>query len=221
MPPSRPLTAGRDSSNSRNGEHEQWGRSRSRTRDRSPSRDRSRSPICVPSPARSGVSSVRQVQSGSTDRTRSKCGRQWEDILEFLDYSEVVHFNDSDNEGQPPSKLVKVSEATKTFLKVSCTTHLPNSGHLQIRDAYSLPQVPATRTPQLDSYLKPEISQQGKAADKELAKVQTFVLDSLAPPSHLMELDTQGHEISHNEALSAASGTSLPLNGAGHSGARD
>ena len=64
--------------------------------------------------------------------------------------------------------------------------------------------MPATRTPQLDSYLKPEISQQGKAADKELAKVQTFVLDSLAPLSHLMELDVQGHEISHNEALSAA-----------------
>ena len=64
--------------------------------------------------------------------------------------------------------------------------------------------MPATRTPQLDSYLRPEISQQGQAADKDLAKVQMFVLDSLAPLSHLMELDAQGHEISHNEALSAA-----------------
>ena len=123
---------------------------------------------------------------------------------EFLDCSEVLHFNDSDNEGQLPCKLVKVSEATETFLKGSCATCFPNSGRLQIRDAYSLPQVPATRTPQLDSYLKPEISQQGKVADKELAKVQTFILDSLAPLSHLMELDAQGHEISHNEALSAA-----------------
>ena len=116
----------------------------------------------------------------------------------------MVHFNDSDNEGQPPCKLVKVSEATETFLKGLCTTHLPNSGRLQIRDAYSFPQVPATRTPQLDSYLKPKISLQGKAADKELAKVQTFVLDSLAPLSHLMELDAQAYKISHNEALSAA-----------------
>ena len=32
-------------------------------------------------------------------------------IPEFLDYNEVLHFNDSDNEGQPPGKLVKVSEA--------------------------------------------------------------------------------------------------------------
>ena len=56
----------------------------------------------------------------------------------------------------------------------------------------------------VDSYLKPEISQQGKAVDKDLAKIQTFVLDSLAPLSHLMELDAQGHKINHSEAIGAA-----------------
>ena len=136
---------------------------------------------------------VRQAQSGSTDRTHGSGGRQWKDVPELPDYNEVVHFNDLDNEGQPPSKLAKMSETTEAFLKGLRTTCLPNSGRLQIGDAYSLPQVPATRTPKLDSYLKPEISQQGKAADKDLAKVQIFVLDSLAPISHLLELDAQGY----------------------------
>ena len=61
-----------------------------------------------------------------------------------------------------------------------------------------------TRTPQLDSYLKSEISQQAKTGDKDLAKIQTFVLDPLAPLTHLIELDAQGHEISHSQAINAA-----------------
>ena len=41
----------------------------------------------------------------------------------------------------------------------------------------------------------------GKRADKDLAKIQHVYV---TPLSHLMELDTEGHEISHTEALSAA-----------------
>ena len=65
----------------------------------------------------------------------------------------------------------------------------------------------ATKTPQLDNYLKPEISQQAKTTDKELAKIQAFVLDSLAPLSHLMVLDAQGHEITHAEAIATVKAT--------------
>ena len=61
----------------------------------------------------------------------------------------------------------------------------------------------ATRTPQLDSYLKSEIPQQVKTADRDLAKIQTFVLDSLAPLTHLIELDAQGHEVSHSQTINA------------------
>ena len=47
--------------------------------------------------------------------------------------------------------------------------------------------MPATRTPQLDSYLKSEISQGTKAGDKDLARIQTFVLDALAPLTAILE----------------------------------
>ena len=98
-------------------------------------------------------------------------------------------------------KVAEVSKTTEALLRESCSRRLANKARLKIRDNYSLPQVAATRTPQLNNYLKPEISQQAKTTDKELAKIQTFVLNSLAPLLHLMELDAQGHEITHAEAI--------------------
>ena len=52
---------------------------------------------------------------------------------------------------------------------------------LSHRSSHPLPKVPATRTPQLDPVIKLETSAAVKAADKELARIQTFVLDGLAP----------------------------------------
>ena len=60
-----------------------------------------------------------------------------------------------------------------------------------------------TRTPQLDSFIKPEISQAVKTVDKELARLQTFVLDTLAPLTSLLESDAKGESITHSQALDA------------------
>ena len=62
----------------------------------------------------------------------------------------------------------------------------------------------ATRTPQLDSFIKPEIPQLVKTSDKEWARLQTFVLDALAPLTSLLEADAKGETISHDQALEAA-----------------
>jgi len=44
-----------------------------------------------------------------------------------------------------------------------------------------------SQTPQLDNYLKPEIPPASKATDKELALIQTHMLDALAPLSAIVE----------------------------------
>ena len=44
----------------------------------------------------------------------------------------------------------------------------------------------ASRTPQLDSFLKSEVSPATKTTDKELASIQTYVLDALAPLSAIL-----------------------------------
>ena len=50
----------------------------------------------------------------------------------------------------------------------------------------------ATRTPQLDSFIKPEVLQLVKMSDKEWVRLQTFVLDALAPLTSLLKTDAKG-----------------------------
>ena len=97
-----------------------------------------------------------------------------------MDYSKEVTW---DNE---TPKLREVSEKTYTLLTKACS-RLNNATRLSNGSSHPLTKVPATRTPQLDPVMKSETSAAVKAADKELARIQTFVLDALAPLTTLLE----------------------------------
>ena len=63
-----------------------------------------------------------------------------------------------------------------------------------------------TKTPQLDSFMKEELSSTAKAEDKELAKTQTFVLDALAPLTAVLEAsgaNEGANELSVDEVVNA------------------
>ena len=102
-----------------------------------------------------------------------------------MDYTSKLPWEDSDTEENP--KLQEVLEATKKTLEKACQMRMANPTRLQTRAPYPLPKVPATRTMTLDSYLKPEVSSSIKSDDKELGKIQAFVLDALAPLSVILE----------------------------------
>ena len=52
-------------------------------------------------PPRRGISPAHQARSGSTDQVLTSTHRNWEDIPEYPDYSEIVQFgDDSDAEGR-------------------------------------------------------------------------------------------------------------------------
>lgn len=72
---------------------------------------------------------------------------------------------------------------------------MPNDTRKKVRKSYPLPKVAATRPPQLDAFLKQEVSTSTKAADKELAKVQALVLDVVAPLTYLLEADAKGDSL--------------------------
>ena len=80
---------------------------------------------------------------------------------------------------------------------------LRNDAHLKARRRYPLPKVPATRTPQLDGFIKGEVSMATRNADKELARLQSLVLDSLAPLTHLLEAEQRGGPPMWEEAKKA------------------
>ena len=135
-------------------------------------------------------------------RNRSWADRMSDSEDESMDYSRIV-FSESEAEDQPHAKLVEVSERTSKFLQEKCTRRVPNSTRRELRDRFPLPQVPATRPAQLDPILKSETSSAIKAADKQLAKVQTLVLDSLAPLTSVLEAHQKGEVLDQKDVIQA------------------
>ena len=173
-------------------------RTRSDSSDTSRSRSRSRS-----ARRRKGKSPARRSGGRSPRDSRSWADRMSDSEEERMDYAGSVHFSDSEAGDQPSTKLVEVSERTRKFLQEKCTRRVTNSERKLLRDPYPLPKVPATRTPQLDAIMKPEASPTTKAVDKQLAKVQTLMLDTLAPLTSVVESHNRGNTLEQKEVLQA------------------
>ena len=220
----RSHTRSRSRSKSRRSSHSPRGRKSQRDL---PSRNRSVSPSprrgtrgqpddrrSSPSGVETGSRCGEEARSGSnavpTGRERtSQPPRVWHEVPvdDTPDYNEVITWRDSDDEAEDcptTSNLAAVSEKMESLVKEACTKRLINSSRLQTRNVFPLPQVATTRTPQLDSFIKPEVPQLVKTSDKEWARVQTFVLDALAPLTSLLEADAKRETISHDQALEAA-----------------
>jgi len=103
------------------------------------------------------------------------------------DYNSDIEDVEPDKQQAPPATVATVSDKTGSIISKACTIRLDYVDHMKARNAYCLPKVAASRTPQLDNFLKMEIQLAAKAADKELAIIQSYVLDALAPPSATLE----------------------------------
>ena len=141
---------------------------------------------------------------------QSKARQTWADRMsadeDEMDYGREQTWQDSDDESHSQSKLVSVSEKTKSLLAEKCSRRVINTAHLEVRKPYPLPKVVQTKTPQLDSFMKEELSSTAKAEDKELAKIQTFVLDALAPLTAVLEAsgaNEGANELSIDEVVNA------------------
>ncbi len=178
-----------------------------RLRSRSPSTrslSRSRQERRDPSPSRSRSRSGRRERQRPRRRRESADSENWGRRMERLSEEEdclgpIPNFLDSDEESDP----VEVSEATAELLTERCTLGLKNDARLKARRRYPLPKVPATKTPQLDGFIKSEVTMATRNADKELARLQSLVLDSLAPLTHLLEAEQRGGPPTWEEAKKA------------------
>ena len=166
-------------------------------------RERSRSPRRKTPPARRESPPPRR-ESKAAEATK----KSWADTdpSERADYSLAVHFSDEDDPVE--SDLVEVSEETRALLTTSCTRSVPNETRRRTRSRYKLPKVAATRTPRLDHFMKSETSLGAKSLDKDLARIQTFVLDALAPLTSILDNNNLTEE-----AAKHASSTAVELIG--------
>ena len=80
---------------------------------------------------------------------------------------------------------------------------MPNSVLRKAQGGCPLPKVAATRTPQLDVYIRSEV----KSVDKDLAKIQTFVLDALALLVSILDLNSRDHCPAYQDTIDAISTT--------------
>ena len=63
------------------------------------------------------------------------------------------------------------------------------------------------KTPQLDAFMKPEASTSVKITDKQLAKVETLLLDSLTPLTSVVEVYNSGNPFDEKEVFQAVKAT--------------
>lgn len=95
-------------------------------------------------------------------------------------------------EAEPSQSQREVSENTERLLKQSFTRPLSNQVRLQVRKPYSFPAVPDTRCPKLDAVAKQLLGKEAKEVDTSLARLQAFVLDTLAPMLEIAEEAQKG-----------------------------
>ena len=149
-------------------------------------RSRSRSPSHLIPDRPDDIRTPGATYSGETSRTNTPWADR--DPYEKIDYSAHISFSDEE-EGAGMEQLVEVSEQTEKLLKGSCTRSVPNECRRKIRSVFHFPKVPATRTPRLDQFLRTEIPQATRSLDKDLSKLQTFVLEALAPLTTILECE--------------------------------
>ena len=152
-------------------------RSRSRSH-RRPDRSQSRSS----SPTRTPFSR----RSSAVGTSSMSSHRVWADHHpdKTLVYDADIRYAD---EGDDVGLFTQVSEETERLLKTLCTRSVSNEVRRRTQSRYKLPKVEAMRTPCLDHFMHTLAPQTAKVADRELFRIQTFVLDPLSP---LTTIDT-------------------------------
>ena len=112
------------------------------------------------------------LKSESPRIDSSRTLKLWVDRVtgeERMDFSKTFIFSDSDPDDQPTG-LVEVSGTTQQFLQQICIRRMPNKERLAKRSCYPLLKVAVIRTPQLDGFMKAEVSSVVKSADRECQK---------------------------------------------------
>jgi len=86
----------------------------------------------------------------------------------------------------------------------------------QIWKPFTFPDVEATRCPKLDSLAKQLFQREQKQVDASLAKLQTIVLDTVAPLVHIVNEAQQGTLSVEQVVEAAKTALSLLGNAAAH-----
>ena len=109
---------------------------------------------------------------------------------------------------------MEVSEETTTFLQSYFGKPLTNAARHGLKKPVDVPKVDATKCPKLDRVVKGSMSKDTKEADGMLAKLQTLLLDAVAP--HILETVHSGNLTVDTSVKAAKLALQLPANASAH-----
>ena len=114
----------------------------------------------------------------------------WDELCESPHTRPQPMWGASDDEEDEPcsSRVLKLDDREKRFIQGAFTTGVSNAERRQLRSCYPSADLPHTRCPRLDSVFKTSLAKSAevKAVDKELARAQALVLDSVGPLTQLL-----------------------------------
>ena len=122
-----------------------------------------------------------------TQKSLPGATRNWTDIPmdKIQDYSAPLMWDDDAEEAVRP--LLQMSENTTKALKTAFSRPLPNQAWFQARKSFPFPNVEVTKCPNLDPVAKQLLQKEQKQADVSLARLQTLVLNAVAPLTYIVE----------------------------------
>ena len=87
-----------------------------------------------------------------------------------------------------PSSVIQLAETDQEIVQNAFSTTLTNVERRRVRNSFGTADLPNTRCPRLDPVFKASIAKasEAKAMDAELARIQAFVLDPVAPLTNLL-----------------------------------
>ena len=105
-----------------------------------------------------------------------------------FDPDEVLTWPDDVEPEEHGCPLHRVSSATEALLKDAFSKTVPNDTRRRWQKQFGMPASDHTKCPKLDTTLKARLPKQCKEADRPLACLQTLLLDTMGPLTHLLEL---------------------------------
>ena len=101
-----------------------------------------------------------------------------------MDYEADPQFLDEEGE---EGQLAEVTEYTHKLFTTKCTRGMSLDTRKRTRGKYKLPHAEATRIPKVNHVMRALSTPAAKSSDRKFSKIQTFMLDSLAPLSCLID----------------------------------
>ena len=163
------------------------------------------STIANPTEEQSTSTMASEVVRDVTDVQSTGNNAAWadRDDGELPDYGETIYWEPDPDSEDPDSEVQKLSATTSRIVQEAFSHSIPNERRRNLKRKLPTPDTPHTKCPKLDPAIQSRLPKHAKDADRNLARLQTLVLDAAAPLINTLEAARVGSLTTREAAESA------------------